>query len=1067
MIEEQRTALSELHLESALTKEHVWNASPVHVSELHAEAQRMISKGLIEARSSRGPSPIGVVLNGRSGAGKTHMLGWVRQRMQREGGYFFLTNLGDSGQFWPNVAEAMRKGLDQDGEDGQSQLVTFLRRLSTAAGLPTALAAAVVGEAPLSPDELAAFVDALVRLDRRAGRECQDAARALVLVASPEPRTSAVGFDYLTSSDEMSLDDRSRWGFRSRSQPARRIVEEISTLLALTGPSVIAVDQIDSLVALSNRSTTQIGRVADEKGVEAQIAEFTDGLMLLREGTRRTLTVLACIPQSWELIRRKAVNTVLDRFRETPPLSRIPDPVIGRELVEARFVKTFERVGFTAPYPTWPIAPSAFADVTEYTPRQLLTRIDAHVESCLAADEVRELISFAEVTRSGEVIADPPPPSAVDLAPLDARFAELARAADPAAALDPDQEDRVVPPLLHAGLTAWIAERATSHQSWSVDPPSTAKQPPLHARLRQTVDEELEDEDHWCFRAIGSTPPRAALSRLTKARNAAGAGRTLVLVRNAEWSQGKQTQEVLAEIAAAGGVSVPITDGDLRTFSALRQMLHDREPGLQDWLTARRPASGSELFGTVLPHSPAPSAPAPDLAAPDLAAPDLTVPDLAAPDRAAPDPVAPGEAEPVVPRFAASGASPASGPVVPVGEVTADHTVLHVALESLRKHVVIFAGSGSGKTVLIRRLVEECALLGVSSIVLDPNNDLARLGDAWPETPGGWQDGDAAKASDYLAETDVVIWTPGRASGRPLVFQPLPDFAGMADDPDEFEFAVRATVATLAPRVRADGPTEKASRARAVLTDALKHYARTGGRSLAGLVDVLAELPEGVSELASARNLAPNLAETLRAAMVNDPLFGGAGHPVDPGVLLTPAPGKRARVSVVNLEALSSLEEKQGFVNQLQMELFAWVKRNPAGDRPLGGLLVMDEAQDLAPSSGRSASTESSIRLASQARKYGLGLVLATQAPKALHNRIAGNATTQFFGRLNSPAHLEAARDLARAKGTALPDLGRLGTGQFYVTGDDISFQKVRSPLCLSHHPASPLTQEEVLERAR
>ena len=36
------------------------------------------------------------------------------------------------------------------------------------------------------------------------------------------------------------------------------------------------------------------------------------------------------------------------------------------------------------------------------------------------------------------------------------------------------------------------------------------------------------------------------------------------------------------------------------------------------------------------------------------------------------------------------------------------------------------AGSGSGKTVLVRRLIEECALQGVSAIVLDPNNDLLR-----------------------------------------------------------------------------------------------------------------------------------------------------------------------------------------------------------------------------------------------------------------------------------------------------------------------------------------------------
>ena len=84
--------------------------------------------------------------------------------------------------------------------------------------------------------------------------------------------------------------------------------------------------------------------------------------------------------------------------------------------------------------------------------------------------------------------------------------------------------------------------------------------------------------------------------------------------------------------------------------------------------------------------------------------------------------------------------------------------------------------------------------------------------------------------------------------------------------------------------------------------------------------------------------------------MVNDPLFGGGGAPVDPGLLLTPPPGKRARVSVISLVGLPSDEQRQSFVNQLQMALFAWIKRHPAGDRPLGGLLVMDEAQTFAPS---------------------------------------------------------------------------------------------------------------------
>lgn len=65
---------------------------------------------------------------------------------------------------------------------------------------------------------------------------------------------------------------------------------------------------------------------------------------------------------------------------------------------------------------------------------------------------------------------------------------------------------------------------------------------------------------------------------------------------------------------------------------------------------------------------------------------------------------------------------------LPLGADLHTGATVSVDLAALRKHVAIFAGTGSGKTVLIRRLVEECALRGVSSIVLDPNNDLSRLG---------------------------------------------------------------------------------------------------------------------------------------------------------------------------------------------------------------------------------------------------------------------------------------------------------------------------------------------------
>jgi hypothetical protein len=390
-----------------------------------------------------------------------------------------------------------------------------------------------------------------------------------------------------------------------------------------------------------------------------------------------------------------------------------------------------------------------------------------------------------------------------------------------------------------------------------------------------------------------------------------------------------------------------------------------------------------------------------------------------------------------------------------------------IRLEALRRHTAIFAGSGSGKTVLIRRLVEECALRGVSSIVLDPNNDLARLGDAWPEAPSAWGPDDASLAKEYLDQTDVVVWTPRITAGRPLTFQPLPDFHSVRGNFDELELALDAATATLAAKANVGGSAGRAQLAQAVLREALAYFARGSRTTLASFVELLSELPDGVTNLDPNDKVARGLAQTLEAAMVIDPLFGGKGAAADPSVLLTPAPGKRARVSVISFVGLPGFEQRQSFVNQLQLALFAWAKKHPAGDRPLGALFVMDEAQTFAPSGAVTPCTKSTLMLASQARKYGLGLVFATQAPKGLHNLISGNATSQFFGLLSSPVQIEAAKEMARAKGGDASQIGRLKIGQFYLASEAVRFRKVQTPLCLSHHPKSPLTEDEVVARAR
>ncbi|GIH06814.1 ATPase [Rhizocola hellebori] len=1025
--------------EWANVPDDVWNSSPLHVTGLHSEVVQRILAGVKTAGASADRSPLGVAVQGQRGSGKTHMLGWVREQVQQDGGYFFLVGLLDGTSFWESTMISILDGLLRESNERESQLKTFLRRLSAKIGLSGAVQGAIAGDLKLTPDDMAAFIANLRHHNRQVGMACQDTARAVVLYASADQALQDIGYNYLQSMDDTDANERAIWGLHRSGKPPQQVLKELSQLLALTGPAVIAIDQIDTLLAQSLDKTIGTTDGLPDPHEVLLLDRVADGLMRLRETTRRTVTVLTSLPESWVLIKSRAIDTVPDRFHEARALQTIPTAEFGRELIEKRLAAQYRDIGFVPAYPTWPVKPEAFAEATDFTPRGLMKAVAAHIDRCFQHNRMTELEHLIDGKQPPPLAAPTPPEAPADaLKALDRRFAGLCKIVDVGPALDPATEDGVLPSLLSAGLAAFIEEIKSADRVLFQDPPP-GKKAPLHARLREDLDEATENETHWAFRGIASDNAVAALNRIRAASTTAGLhhqvpGRKLFLLRNKPWNKGPKTQQVLAEFAAAGGVTLPIAESDLKVFAALKDVLTERDPALNEWLVARRHASSTALFQAVFG-------------------------DFLGTRGSAPPQVLPPSAKPRTP------ATP-RGPVVALARFADGEQVLGLPLESLRKHTAIFAGSGSGKTVLIRRLVEECALNGVSAIVLDPNNDLARLGDPWPDAPSNWGPGDADKARDYIANTDVVVWTPRRTAGRPLSFKPLPDFRSVIDDADEFSVAIDAAVAALAPRAKVDSELAKASQGRAVLRATLQHFARRGGTSLKEFVKLLAELPDGLISLSRADKLASEMSDSLTAAMVNDPMFGGEGEPVDPGILLTPAPGKRARISVISFAGLPSDSQRQGFVNQLQMALFAWIRQNPAGDRPLGGLLVMDEAQTLAPSGAMTACTQSTLALASQARKYGLGLVFATQAPKALHNRIPGNAATQFFGFLNSPAQISAAREMAQAKGSQVLDISLLSSGQFYASGEGTAFSKIQMPMCLSHHPSSPLTTEEVIARA-
>ena len=133
-----------------------------------------------------------------------------------------------------------------------------------------------------------------------------------------------------------------------------------------------------------------------------------------------------------------------------------------------------------------------------------------------------------------------------------------------------------------------------------------------------------------------------------------------------------------------------------------------------------------------------------------------------------------------------------------------------------------------------------------------------------------------------------------------------------------------------------------------------------------------------------------------------------------------------------------------------------------------GLLYVIDEAQTFLPSQKPAISLSSGIKLVAQARKYGLGMIIATQAPRGIHNQVVSNCTTQFFGRQNAPATIGAAQEIIAASGGRADDLGKLKAGEFYfATEGSGKPSKLRTPICLTYHPPNPPTPDEVIARAK
>ena len=155
--------------------------------------------------------------------------------------------------------------------------------------MPTQVQDAVAGEMSVPPDALNIFVDAFRSRWPNLGAECHETLRALVLRASKNVEALDVGRAYLQGREETEAGERRHWGIRHwEAKNPQWIIAELVRLLALTGPTVIAVDQIDDLVVRYGvGSTGAVGANALAQD-NRQLNLIAGGLMDFREQAPRT-----------------------------------------------------------------------------------------------------------------------------------------------------------------------------------------------------------------------------------------------------------------------------------------------------------------------------------------------------------------------------------------------------------------------------------------------------------------------------------------------------------------------------------------------------------------------------------------------------------------------------------------------------------------------------------------------------------------------------------------------------------------------------------------------------------
>ena len=360
--------------------------------------------------------------------------------------------------------------------------------------------------------------------------------------------------------------------------------------------------------------------------------------------------------------------------------------------------------------------------------------------------------------------------------------------------------------------------------------------------------------------------------------------------------------------------------------------------------------------------------------------------------------------------------------------------------KDLTTHAVCVGMTGSGKTGLCVGAIEEAALDGVPSIIIDPKGDLANLMLTFPalrpEDFRPWiNEDDAAKAGaspDDYAKAQAELWTKGlgdwgQDGARIQRLRDAADFTIYTPGSDAgLPVSVLGSFAPpRRPLGRRRGGRGSDQRDRDGPAGAARHRRRPDQEPRAH--PALEHPRRGLGQRPGARHRRADRADPAAAVRQDRcarPRFllpaegplrarAGAQQPARRAGLPALDAGRAARrrappgsdagkpqVAIFSIAHLSDAE-RMFFVTLLLNAVLAWM-RGQSGTNSLRALVYMDEIFGYFPPTAEPPSKKPLLTLLKQGRAFGVGVLLATQNPVDLDYKGLSNAGTWLIGRLQT-----------------------------------------------------------------